>query len=192
MEAQAKRRYTVAEYFALEAESPTKHEYYRGEMIAMAGASWNHGVVVINLTLAFGARLQGTECQLSPSDMRVRVTEAVYAYPDLTIVCGRVALSDDPLDTLTNPTAIFEVLSASTRGYDRGDKFVAYRAIPTLRDYVLLEQDRPHVEHFRKSDAGLWILHEYDGADAVLELPSIDVRAPLGEIYQRVEFRTTG
>ncbi|MBI3966912.1 MAG: Uma2 family endonuclease [Chloroflexi bacterium] len=191
-EQQRNHRYTVAEYFALEGVSETKYEYYEGEIVALAGASPNHLRLTMNVGGLLWSQLRGTECSVFPSDTRLRVSASRYVYPDATVVCGRPDFVREPLDLLLNPTVVAEVLSPSTEHRDRGQKFVFYRSIPTLRDYVMLEQDRVHVEHFSKTQAGLWVLREYEAITAVVELESIRARLPLGEVYAGVDVRSSG
>jgi Uma2 family endonuclease len=111
----------------------------------------------------------------------------MYAYPDVTIVCGRPVLADDRQDILLNPVVIFEVLSPSTEKYDRGIKLQRYLAIESLKDYVLVDQDKARVEHYARGSAGAWTFRGYEGLDDQLKLDSVGVSLPLARIYDRVE-----
>ncbi|MDQ2806769.1 MAG: Uma2 family endonuclease, partial [Chloroflexota bacterium] len=163
MSAQPKHYYTPEEYLSLERAATYKSEYlageifpmieaeegHAGEICAMAGAGEDHTTIAANLVRLLGNAFQGRPCRVYGSDMRVRVAASgLYTYPDVVAVCGPREFADPHRDTLLNPTVIFEILSPSTEGYDRGKKFANYRQIPTLTDYVLVAQDEPLVEHF--------------------------------------------
>ncbi len=179
-----------AEYLAAERLSETKHEYDRGLIVAMAGASRQHNRVTSNLTREIGIQLKGGPCEAYVSDMRVFVdATGLFTYPDIVIACGEPRFLDAELDTLLNPVALVEVLSPSTEAYDRGKKFAHYRRIPSLVAYVLVAQDRPQVDRYtRRGDE--WVLTGFEGLDAelALEFAGVPVRIPLREIYDRVQF----
>lgn len=172
------------EYLALERGAEHKSEYVDGEAVAMAGASYTHNLIVANVVGALWGRLRGTPCSVVPSDLKVQATTRLY-YPDVTVICGEPRFHDDDQDVLLNPTLIVEVLSESTKNFDRGEKFMRYRMVESLRDYVLVAQDEIHVEHFRRQDE-LWILAETRDLQIHLDLGSIDCELPLAEIYDRV------
>jgi Uma2 family endonuclease len=182
---------TPDEYLAFEEASlEAKHEYHDGEIFAMAGASPGHANVTDNLTVAIGSRLRERPCRVNSSDLRVEVDGgASYVYPDVVIVCGR---PEYRRNSLLNPLVVFEVLSPSTEGYDRGFKFERYRRIPTLRAYVLLAHDRRHADVFTRTDDGYWRIGEpFTEGDLRLDLPELGSLAlPLGELYEDVD--TTG
>lgn len=182
--------FTPEEYLSLERLSELRHEYLDGSVYAMAGESVAHSLICYNLGGITHAQLRGTPCRGFSPNMKVRAGEGgLYAYPDLTIVCGEPAFADARSDVLTNPTVIFEVLSPSTEAYDRGEKFSRYRAqVESLRDYVLIAQDKPRAERHARRDDGSWELSVVEGLGGVLELPSAGCRLPLAEIYERVEF----
>jgi Uma2 family endonuclease len=188
MSTATKLKYTPEEYLALERKSPTKHEYSRGEIFAMAGTSRPHKLIAGNFFAEIRAQLKGRRCEAYITEMRVSVTATgLYTYPDVVVVCGERLFQDSEVDTLLNPTVIAEVLSESTEAYDRGAKFRNYRRIPSLREYVLIAQDRMSVERYtRQGDE--WVLTEAAGPDAELRLDSIDCSVPLRLIYERVEF----
>ncbi len=183
------RLITAQEYLEQERRAEFKSEYLRGEVFAMAGASWEHGLVKDNMARETGNQLKGGPCRVVTSDLRVRVSvTGLYTYPDVTIVCDEPQFEDDVLDTLLNPRAVVEVLSESTEKYDRGAKFGHYRQIPSLQEYVLVSQDRPLVErHVRQAD-GSWNLTFFEGVSATFEFASVPVRIPLSEIYAGVKF----
>jgi Uma2 family endonuclease len=189
MSRQVERHYTVEDYFAIEESSTTKHEYFGGEIFAMAGASVRHNRITGNVYSALRAKLQGSSCEAFGSDLRVRTPGGLYTYPDVLVVCGEVQLSGDRLETVTNPVLIVEVLSASTKDYDRGQKFELYKTIESLREYLLIEQDVLLAErHFRVIDAAPdeWQRRNYDAPDAQIELDALGLTLSLAEIYERV------
>jgi Uma2 family endonuclease len=184
--AAAKRSWTSAEYLAAERASPTKHEFFDGEIFAMAGASFEHNKIVGNLVGELRSALRHRPCDVTPSDLRVKVpATGLYTYPDVTVLCGDPLFEDDGRDTLLNPTVLVEVLSESTEGYDRGKKFRNYRSIATFREYVLVAQDGVAVERYTRGDDGVWSLHE-SGAGERLVLASIGCEIAVDEIYLKV------
>jgi Uma2 family endonuclease len=189
MVALPKQRWTEASYLAFERASETKHEYYRGEICAMAGASRNHNHIVANTLASIHAQMRNRPCIVYPGDLRVRVSRTgLYTYPDLSVVCGTPEFEDAELDTLLNPTLIIEVLSPSTAAYDRGEKFQRYRKIETLQEYVLIAQDQHHIERFLRQPDSEWSLADASGLDTVLELRSIGVKLALADVYEKVVF----
>lgn len=181
---------TTREYLDIERRSEVRHEYLDGFVYLMAGESPAHSTICFNLAVIVGQQLRGTPCRGFSPNMKVRAGEkGLYAYPDLAVVCGEPAFHDEHGDMLVNPTVIFEVLSPSTAAYDRGEKSLRYRTqIETLRDFVLVEQGRPHVGHLSRQPDGAWATSEVSGLDAVLSLASIGCRVPLAELYSRIDF----
>jgi Uma2 family endonuclease len=189
-QAQTKTGYTPEAYLALERVAVEKHEYLDGEIFAMAGASEAHNLIVANLLIELGRQLKGRPCKVYPSDMRVAVRpRRLYVYPDVIVTCGKTELEDQHLDTLLNPTVIFEVLSSSTERYDRGGKFESYRGIASLAEYVLVSQEKVHVEHYARQPDGKWMLSEASLIDATVELPAIGCRLTLSEVYDKTEIQ---
>jgi Uma2 family endonuclease len=181
-------RYTPQEYLSLERKSLTKHEYHDGEISAMAGTTREHSLIGGNLARAIGNQFEDRPCEVHTSDLRVSVSEpGVYTYPDVVAVCGEPRFLDNELDTLLNPTVIAEVLSESTEAYDRGAKFRNYRRIPSLREYVLVAQDRMSVERYTRQGDD-WIFSELTEPDQALRLESIGCDVPLKAIYSKVQF----
>ena len=177
------------QYLAKERKAEFKSQYYRGEMFAMAGASREHNLIVGNLVREIGNALKDRRCEVYPSDMRVKVaTTGLYTYPDATVVCGDPEFEDEQFDTLTNPTVLFEVLSDSTESWDRGGKFRQYRDIPSLKEYVMVTQDRASVERYIRQTDGGWLLQEIESIEAAVRFDSIDVMVPLAEIYRNIRF----
>ena len=172
------------EYLAIEREAEHKSEYVDGEAVAMAGASYVHNLIVANVVGSLWGRLRGTACAVVPSDLKVKASTKLY-YPDVTVLCGEPRFLDETQDVLLNPTLIVEVLSEGTKNFDRGEKFMRYRLLESLRDYVLIAQDETHVEHFRRQDE-LWVLGETRDPDDRLALESIGCELPLADVYDRV------
>ena len=180
---------TPEEYLEMERQAETKSEYLCGEVFAMAGASRQHVTIMTNTIVALGTRLKAGPCMVFGSDLRVKVPPTrLYTYPDVSIVCGKPQFEDRQQDTLVNPTVIFEILSRSTEGYDRGEKFANYRTLESLSDYILISQHRPLVEHYARQPNGSWLLDSYEGLAATLPLPSIGCELLLADIYDRVEW----
>ena len=183
------KRYTAAEYLELERQAEYKSEFIDGEIFALAGASEPHNLIATNLTIALGSQLKGKPCKLYSSDMRVQLVKSTrYTYPDVVVVCGKADFIDDKRDTLTNPTLILEILSPSTEGYDRGEKFQRYRKLTSLQTYVLVSQDRPFVEVFEWREDDRWLLSEHKGLDKDVPLQSIGCELLLGEVYDKINF----
>ena len=193
MSSQANKQLTPEEYLALERQAECKSEYYAGEIFAMAGASRWHNLIVTNVVRELSLQLKGRPCTTYPSDMRVKISPTgLYAYPDVTVVCGDARFEDTQQDTLLNPTLIVEVLSESTEAYDRGGKFAHYRKLTSLLEYVLIAQTKPHVEHYVRQPDNRWLLAEADNLHHTLHLPSIDCHLALAEVYDKVDIVAEG
>ena len=189
MSTKQKHRYTPAEYLELERAAEVKSEYLNGEIFLMSGASRRHNVITTNIVRELSAQLRGRPCETYMSDMRVQVSAAgLYTYPDVVIVCNQPVFEDRHFDTLQNPTVIVEVLSPSTEAYDRGRKFEFYRKLPSLREYLVVSQDAPHIDRFVVDDLGRWTLTDASGLDAALDVSSIDCSLRLADVYDRIEF----
>ena len=180
---------TVEEYLAFERASDVRHEYYKGEIRAMAGGTKRHATITSNLTREVGNTLIDRPCSVMSSDMRTSTSpDGLYTYPDVVVECESGAAGNDLGDMLFTPTLIIEVLSRSTEARDRGFKFTQYRQIQSLREYALVAQDRPYVEVYRRQPGGQWLLSDFSGLDAVCVFESVDCRIPLARIYHRVTF----
>ena len=176
------------EYLAWERKADTKHEYVRGEIIAMSGASRVHSLIVTNISGELYIQLKGRMCEVHTNDMRVQTSpEISYFYPDVLVVCGEPRFEDNTFDTLLNPIVLVEVLSPSTAAYDRGEKFKHYQQLTSLREYVLVSQDEVRVELYRRQETQ-WKPIEFRSLGNVLSLASIDCELILSDIYNRVEF----
>jgi len=183
---------TEEQYLALERSAPTKSEFVNGTMFAMSGASLRHALVGANLLGELHASLRGSRCRAVTADLRVHVpATGLYTYPDATVVCGPPVMLDAVQDTLENPTVLFEILSPSTEGYDRGVKFQHYRTIESLTDYVLIDQSKMRVEHFNRSADARWSLQDLLRPEDHLRIESIAVEIPLALLYAGIEFDST-
>lgn len=179
---------TPDQYLEIERNAECKSEYISGQMIAKAGPSKTHGDIISNIHFALISRLLGKNCKPITNEFRVQVDSAgPYLYPDVVVYCNDAKWIDKHLDTLTNPHVIFEVLSPSTEHYDRGEKFFHYRRINELTDYILVSQKGCLVEHYHR-EGNNWLLTEIIGYDNVLNLTSIELSLPIGEIYMDIEF----
>jgi Uma2 family endonuclease len=178
---------TEEEYLAFERASPERHEFLAGEIYAMSGASRRHGLITGDTFGSLRDQLRGRPCEVHVADLRVRIeASGLYTYPDVVVVCGEPQFLDSELDTLANPALLAEVLSPSTADYDRGGKFAHYRTLPSLAEYLVIEQEKVLVEHHVKQPDGSWLLTESRDLGATLELPSIGCRLALADIYERV------
>jgi len=179
--------WTEEAYLEFERASDTKHEYYQGEIFAMAGASRNHDRIAGNTFVSLHIQLRNGPCSIHTSDMRVRVSRAgAFTYPDISVGCGEEEYTSDKPDTLLNPTLIVEVLSTSTEGYDRGKKFQHYRTLESLQEYVLISQDAHRIEHYVRQADDSWLFTEAVGLEATLQLPSIQCSLSLADVYEKV------
>ena len=186
---QIPRLYTPDEYLELERKSNYKSEYLAGQIYAMSGGNPMHSFIAANVSGEIHARLKGSTCRTFNSDLKVRTTPGgLFAYPDVTVVCGELRCHDDRKDVCLNPTVIVEVLSPSTEGYDRGAKWAQYQTIASLQTYVLVAQHTPRVEQYVRQANGDWTFSTVSGMDGSLYLASIDCTLALRDIYDRVEF----
>jgi Uma2 family endonuclease len=179
-------RFTSEQYLAIERKADYKSEFYDGFIEAMSGASRAHNLISLSLASQLREKLKDRPCEVYMGDMRVWVGPANrYTYPDVVAVCGEPAYQDSDLDTLLNPTMIVEVLSPSTERKDRGKKFTGYRGLKSLREYVLIDQEKVLVERYIRQ-GNEWVLTALDRLEDTLRLASIDCEVPLSEIYAKV------
>ena len=181
---------TPEEYIASERKATLKSEYLSGEIVAMSGASNAHNLITMNTATQLYNQLVEGGCRVFSSDMRVGIGTGVsYFYPDIAVTCDKPRFEDDAFDTLVNPQVIIEVLSAPTAGYDRGEKFIRYRQLESLQEYILISQDHVHVEHYLRQGKQ-WVLSEFSALENVLPLASIGAELSLNQIYRFVEVET--
>jgi Uma2 family endonuclease len=192
MASQPKTRYTPEEYLALERSCEAKHEYYNGEIFVMGGATKQHVSIVTNLVGELHSQLKESPCTVYSTDLRVQVAPTgLYTYPDVIVLCDQPRFSDEQQDTLVNPALIIEVLSESTKDYDRGGKFELYRTIDSFVEYLLIAQDRPHVEHYIRQPDGSWVLHETNNLDDTIHLKSARCSLRMADIYLKIDFSSS-
>ena len=182
--AYGKQKFTIEEYLKMEREAEQKHEYFEGEIFAMSGAGERHNVIFSNLFGELAYKLKGNPCRPYGSDLRIHIPEnTLFTYPDISIICRDIVTDDKDNDTVIQPSVLIEILSLSTRNYDRGNKFKLYRDIPSLKEYVLVDSEAISVEIFRFSVNGHWQLHEHKDLADSLHIISVGFQITLGEIY---------
>lgn len=188
---QTSPRLTLAEYLQFELHATDKHEFREGEVVAMAGGTGEHSLIIANLIGEVRNRLKGGLCRVYESNLRVVVNRgARYVYPDASVICGPIDYdpADEGRHTATNPKVIVEVLSPSTEAYDRGEKFRRYLKVPSFEEYVLVSQAMPVIETYTRQGDGSWAFRAYEGLDAVARLRSLDIDLPAAEVFAGVEF----
>jgi Uma2 family endonuclease len=191
MSLQPKSLHTPEEYLVLERKAGYKSEYFAGEIFAMSGASEQHNLIVANVVATLHTQFRNRPCKVYASDMRVKVSPTgLYTYPDVVALCSEPRFDDDQKDTLLNPTVIIEVLSPSTEAYDRGDKFGHYRKLASLTEYILISQEKIHIERYVRQPDNQWLLSETSGLHDTVQLPSINCTLVLDEVYEKVEIGT--
>jgi Uma2 family endonuclease len=184
-----KRYYTPEEYLALEEKAEYKSEYHDGVIISMTGGTTNHNQITGNIYMALRLALKGQEYDVFISDVRLWIPRIrSYVYPDVMVIAGKPEYYENRKDTIINPHVIIEVLSKSTKGYDRGDKFSYYKTIPTFQEYILIDQTKIAIEQYSKQSNKRWSYCEYDEEDAGLLFNSFQVEVPLVDIYEKVDF----
>ena len=180
----ANQKISIEEYLAFERGSQEKHEYYNGEVFAMSGAGRRHNIIFSNLFGELLINLKGKPCKPFGSDMRLHIPQnTLFTYPDISIYCGELN-EDLDNDNAINPTVLIEILSPSTRDYDRGGKFKLYREIPSLKEYVMVDTEAILVEAFRINASGHWELEEFKSPDQLLPITSLSISIALKDIYQ--------
>lgn len=180
---------TEAAYLEAERVALDKHEYFKGEIFAMSGASLAHNEISINCVFELKNKLKGKPCQPYGSDLRVHIPlNSLFTYPDISIYCGEVETIDDKFDTATNPSVIIEILSPSTRNYDLGQKFALYREIETLKEYILIDSEKVNVLKYSKNDDDSWLLVEYKSMDDFITINVAGIEIQVKDIYENVKF----
>jgi Uma2 family endonuclease len=183
------RIYTLEEYLDFEVHDPERHEYIDGEIIPMVGGTPNHNTIIGNFYAALNFGLKRQPYRVFVAEQRLWIPERrIYTYPDVMVVQGELQLQAGRRDTITNPLFIAEVLSDSTKAYDRDEKFKAYRTIPTFQEYLLIDQYTMHIEQFTKTNPNQWLFTEYDGEEAIVSMASFTLELQLADIYDKVNF----
>jgi len=191
--AYGKKKFTVDEYLEYENASQEKHEYYQGEIFAMSGSKVPHNIIAGNLYFSLRKKLGGKSCQPFNSDQRIYIPpNSLLTYPDISIICGEIITKDNDNWNIENPSVIIEVLSHSTKNYDKGEKFTLYRDISTLKEYILVDSEKILIEAFRINDSGHWELEEYKSTGETLLVKMIQGSIPLTDIYEGVKLNSTG
>jgi Uma2 family endonuclease len=189
MATQPKPRLTPEEYLVRERLAETKSEYYQGETFAMAGASKDHNLIVANLVSSLVVALRQRDYRVFPSDMRLLVSDiGLYTYPDVMVVCGQLILADAQGDVLTNPVLVIEVLSESTKDYDRGGKFHQYMRIPSLQEYLTVSQTEMMIDHSIRQADDSWLIRKLVPANGKVPIPCLDVELDFADVYNKIEF----
>ncbi len=186
--AYGKNLLTEEEYLQFEKESRQKHEFFKGEIFAMAGASDNHNEIFSNFFTELGIQLKGKPCKPYGSDLRIHIPQnTLYTYPDISILCKNFDFlnkRNDETFSAKEPVVLIEILSPSTSNYDRGAKFKLYRDIPTLKEYIMVDSESITVECFRINKSNHWELEEYKTSDQILAIPTLAVNLSLSQIYE--------
>lgn len=189
MSSQPQSYFTVEEYLALERRASYRSEYLGGEIFAMAGASRKRNLISLNIGGSLNAQLAERDYEVYVSDMRLRVAATgLLTYPDVTVVCGEPQFNDAEADTLLNPTLLVEVLSKSTKRFDRGEKFEPYRTIASLSEYLLIAQEKVYVEQYVRQRDASWLLRVFSQRADTVQLPSINCELALAAVYNKVKF----
>ncbi|MBN9385409.1 MAG: Uma2 family endonuclease [Chitinophagaceae bacterium] len=184
VQAYGRKKLTITEYLEWESNQEEKHEYYQGEVFAMSGPKLQHLRITGNLTFRLRLHLEGRGCEVFPTDLRLHIPKnTLFTYPDISIVCGGVETLNNDDWNLLNPSVLFEVLSPSTRGYDRGEKFRLYRDIPSLKEYILVDSEKIKIEAWSLNEGGQWELRVVEDLEGTLHLRSLSLSIPLREIY---------
>ncbi|MEZ4684733.1 MAG: Uma2 family endonuclease [Bacteroidia bacterium] len=177
----------LALYWELEEKSDTKHEYLNGQMVAMAGATINHNVLVANIISALNRNTATGNCVVLASDMKVALDkEKHFFYPDVSVVCDEPLFYEERKDTYINPTLIVEVLSDSTEAFDRGKKFNYYRQLSSFNEYVLISQHALLVDVYSRKGENIWKIRSYGEMDDTIVLESLGIEISLSELYKKV------
>jgi len=181
--------YTFDDWLNDERDSLERSEYVAGEVFAMAGALEPHNLIVTNVVASLHGQMKKRPCRVYANDLKVHIATAnAGCYPDVLVLCDKPQFYDDRHDVVLNPTLIVEVLSKSTEAYDRGDKFAMYRSLPSLRAYLLIAQQRIHVELYTHDGQGHWILSDHDRLNSTIEIKALDCVLNLAEVYDKVDF----
>ncbi|TKK65667.1 Uma2 family endonuclease [Ilyomonas limi] len=185
-----KKKWTEEEYLEMERTALDKHEYYRGEIFAMAGAGKIHNIISVNLLAILATQLKGKRCRPFGSDARMHIPQnSLYTYPDVAVYCNNNFDAEE--DSFTEPVIIIEILSPSTRQYDRGQKFELYKDIPSLKEYILVDSENIYIEAFRKDENGQWPSEVCNQNNQLLALPFVELSVSLQDIYADTHLPST-
>jgi len=189
MAAPAIKFISLQDYLAMEAVAEEKHEYFEGQVVAMAGAKEAHIRVASNLMREIGVYVKGSSCDVFAADLRVSTPSATsYMYPDLTIICGDMEKKNNEFDTCTNPVVVIEIMSETTRDRDMGYKFFYYQQIPSLKEYILIDSTSYHAVIIRRQADDSWKFINITDTGSLLEIQTIGLSVSLADIYAKVSF----
>ncbi|MTJ50442.1 Uma2 family endonuclease [Dolichospermum sp. UHCC 0259] len=181
--------YTPEEYLELEEKADDKNEYRDGEIISMTGGTTNHNKLAGNFYICLNVALNDLDYDIYIGDVKLWIPRyREFTYPDVMVIEGQPVYYSANTTIVTNPVLIVEVLSKSTKDYDRGDKFLYYRSIPEFKEYILIDQTKYYVMQYVKTSENQWILTEYETEDAMINLSSINVELSLKQLYKKVNF----
>jgi Uma2 family endonuclease len=181
------KTYTLDEYRTLEEKAEFRSEYDDGEILPMSGWTIDHNRIVRNFVSILDTAFRQKPYEVFMSDLRVWIPQYRKAtYPDVMVIAGSPVFNDNRTDEILNPCLIVEVLSKSTEGYDRGDKFLYYRSIPEFKEYLLVSQGEYFIEYYRKTGEGQWLLQEYRGHEKEIALESVGVSLVVKDVYEGV------
>lgn len=185
----AQSYFTPEEYLALEEAAEYKSEYRDGVIIPMTGGTTNHNRISLNMSIALRLALKGLDYDVFMGDVRLWLPKKrTYTYPDVMVIPGKPEYYNNRQDTVMNPQVIVEVLSKSTKAYDRTDKFKSYQTLPTFQEYILIDQSQVYVEQYCKLANKRWSYRQYDEEDAALVFNFFQVEVPLADVYEKVDF----
>ncbi|MDB9528364.1 Uma2 family endonuclease [Oscillatoria sp. CS-180] len=186
------RRYTPEEYLEREAKADHRSEYRNGSIVPITGGTTNHNELALNLAATLKLSLKGQNCKVYMGDVRLWIPDyRQYTYPDVMLVKEQLVYTDDSKTTIMNPSLIAEVLSKSTQNYDQGDKFMYYRSLESMREYILIDQTCHHVIQHTKTETGQWLLKDYWSTDEQLVMNAIPFNMSLADLYEGVEFNSS-
>ena len=186
--AQTEKNYTAEEYLKMERRRANRHEFSNGKILATAGSTRRHNLICTNTIVACGSRLRGHKCEIYANDMRVRLNQSRFCYPDVVIVNGDPVFADSETDVLLNPTVVIEIMSNPTGQTDKTDRLESYLAMDSIREILLVKEDEMRVEHYFKQNAKQWVYRIYNAGDDVITLDSVNCKISVSEIYSQVKF----
>lgn len=189
MEAKKLNTISFSEYLDIERTTNSKYEYHNGTIFAMAGGTINHGLICGNIfgEIRTGLRKKKSSCRVMNSEIKLHIASSnCFLYPDAMVICGDIKKSTEEFHAVTNPVAIIEVLSKSSASYDRGDKFFLYRELPSLQEYILIEQKKTQVEIYKRQ-GDLWKITRVTGLTETFYISALELEISMKEVYWDVE-----
>ncbi|MEZ5042823.1 MAG: Uma2 family endonuclease [Saprospiraceae bacterium] len=183
---------SIADYIEYESASETKHEYEKGEILMMSGGTINHGILCGNAYNELRKKVGNDKkkCSVIGSEVRIHIQSVnSIVYPDAMVICGEIEVSQEDEEAIINPLIVVEVLSKSTESYDRGDKFYKYRQLDSIKEYLLIDQEKPMVESFYKRENNIWEISRVSGLEKSLKVKSIGIEINLEDLYVNVKWK---